>query len=338
MFRWLVPMVLFAVLVPGHAQAASPYAKASLARCDRDLNEAMFSGRMSSYRRSAKMQMRFTLQALTPDEPRWRKVDARASASGSRAVRVREVHVRQDRPGAARPGEYRAVVHFRWRNARGKLIRSERAVSGICRQPDSRPDLVVRNVKADSAGYVAVVFNRAEAAGAFDVRFVRDGVLLGSARVAGLEPQTAVDVFLPVAVRAGDAAGGGRRPAFGGRRVQRVQRLRQRVLLSQSATVPVGPGVLSEREVPAGDDHQLAVLGGSAIRSANGGGYQRSFAPRSTAPGYPRRRATSACNSPQLVGVVRLGPEVDVGEHRVMSVSANTGIWSSQTARHSSGV
>jgi hypothetical protein len=198
MFRWLVPMVLFALLVPGDAQA-SPYARASLARCDRDVNEATFSGRMSSYRRSPKMQMRFTLQALTPDEPRWRKVDASGFGewitvpSGfSKYTYDKTV---QD---LLAPASYRAVVHFRWRNARGRTVRSERAVSGICRQPDSRPDVVIRNVKADPAGYVAVVFNRGrEAAGAFDVRFVREGKLLGSARVAGLEPRSAVDVFLP---------------------------------------------------------------------------------------------------------------------------------------------
>ena len=199
MARWLVGIVLFALLVPGKAQAASPYAKASVARCDRDLNEATFAGRMSSYRRAAKMQMRFTLQAQTPDDPRWRKVDASGfgewiTVPSGFTKYTYDKTVQQ----LLAPASYRAVVHFRWRNAHGKQIRSERAVSGICRQPDSRPDLVVRNVKADPAGYVAVVFNRGrEAAGAFDVRFVRDGVLLGSARVAGLEPQTAVDVFLP---------------------------------------------------------------------------------------------------------------------------------------------
>jgi hypothetical protein len=198
MFRWLVPMVLFALLVPANAQAASPWAKASLARCDRDLNEAMFSGRMSSYRRSPKMQMRFTLQALTPDEPRWRKVDASGFGEWITVPSGFSRYTYDKTVQGLLPASYRAVVNFRWRNARGKLIRSERAVSGICRQPDLRPDLVIRNVKADPAGYVAVVVNRGrEAAGAFDVRFVRDGKLLGSARVAGLEPQAAVDVFLP---------------------------------------------------------------------------------------------------------------------------------------------
>jgi hypothetical protein len=96
------------------------------------------------------------------------------------------------------PATYRAVVHFRWRDARGKQIRSERAVSPICRQPDSRPDLVVREVKADPAGYVAVVQNRGrQAAGAFDVAFLREGSPVGTARVVALEPGASVNVFLP---------------------------------------------------------------------------------------------------------------------------------------------
>ena len=198
MFRWVVTAAVFSLLAPS-AEAASPYAKAMVARCDRDLNEAMFTGRVSAYRRSPKMQMRFTLQALTPDEPRWRRVDTPGfgewiTAPAGLNKYTYDMTVQE----LLAPASYRAVVHFRWRNARGKLIHSERAVSGVCRQPDSRPDLLLRNVKADPAGYVAVVFNRGrEAAGPFDVRFVRDGVLLGSARVAGLEPQTAVDVFLP---------------------------------------------------------------------------------------------------------------------------------------------
>jgi hypothetical protein len=199
MFRWLVPILLFALLAPGSAQAASSHAKATVTRCDRDLNEAMFTARMSAYRRTAKMQMRFTLQAITPDEPRWRKVDTPGfgewiTAPSGLTKYTYDKTVQE----LLAPARYRAVVHFRWRDARGKLIRSGRAASGACRQPDSRPDLLIRDVTADPAGYVAVVFNRGrETAGAFDVRFVRDGVLLGSARVAGLEPQTAIDVFLP---------------------------------------------------------------------------------------------------------------------------------------------
>ena len=145
------------------------------------------------------MQMRFTLQARTPEDVRWLKVDAPGFGEWITApAGLRQVHVREDRPGAARAGQLprgRAVpLARRAREADPQRARGVRH----CRQPDSRPDLVLRNVKADPAGYVAVVFNRGrEAAGAFDVRFMRDGVLLGSARVAGLEPQTAIDVFLP---------------------------------------------------------------------------------------------------------------------------------------------
>jgi hypothetical protein len=199
MFRWLVPALLFALVVPTNAQAASPWAKATVSRCDQELNEAVFAGRMATYRRSAKMQMRFTLQARTPEDVRWHKVNAPGfggwiTVPSGFAKYTYEKTVQQ----LLAPASYRAVVQFRWRDARSKLLRSERATSPACRQPDSRPDLVLRDVKADPAGYVAVVFNRGrEAANAFDVRFMRDGVLLGSARVAGLEPQTAIDVFLP---------------------------------------------------------------------------------------------------------------------------------------------
>ena len=153
MFRWSVALVLFALLVPGNAQAASPYAKATVARCDRDLNEAMFSGRVSAYRRSAKMQMRFTLQALTPDEPSWRKVDALGFGEWITVPSgFKKYTYDKTVQGLLAPASYRAVVHFRWRDARGKLIRSERAVSGVCRQPDSRPDLVDPQREGRSGG------------------------------------------------------------------------------------------------------------------------------------------------------------------------------------------
>ena len=56
-------------------------------------------------------------------------------------------------------------------------MRTERAISPVCKQPDARPDLVVRNVRVEDGDYVAVVFNRGrEAAGPFAVDFLRDGV------------------------------------------------------------------------------------------------------------------------------------------------------------------
>ena len=45
------------------------------------------------------------------------------------------------------PANYRVVVDFRWRDRAGKTMRTERAISPVCKQPDLRPDLVVRNVR-----------------------------------------------------------------------------------------------------------------------------------------------------------------------------------------------
>ena len=99
----------------------------------------------------------------------------RASAGGSRRRRRRQVHVRQDRPG---PAGARELPRRSWTSAgataRGKTVRTERAISPVCKQPDARPDLVVRNVRVEDGGYVGVVFNRGrEAAGPFDVDFLR---------------------------------------------------------------------------------------------------------------------------------------------------------------------
>ena len=67
MVRWRriigVSVALFA-LFAGTAQGrTSPFAKATLVSCDRDAREAVFEGRVLTFKRAAKMQLRFTLQA-----------------------------------------------------------------------------------------------------------------------------------------------------------------------------------------------------------------------------------------------------------------------------------
>ena len=84
------------------------------------------------------------------------------------------------------PASYRAVVDFRWRDRQGKTMRTEKASSPVCKRPDARADLVMRNVRVESGDYVAVVFNRGrEAAGPFAVDFLRDGVRSARSRSPG---------------------------------------------------------------------------------------------------------------------------------------------------------
>ena len=204
MIRWRriagASLALFA-LHTGAAEAASPYARAVLVSCDRDLREAVFEGRVVTVRRAAKMQLRFTLQVSTPDDSRWRKVDAphwgtwiTVPPSFGKYTYTRTVE------DLLPPASYRALVNFRWKDRRGRTIRSERAFSQTCRQPDTRPDLVVRGVKFENGEYVATIFNRGrEAATAFAVDFLVDGAPLGSVELVGLASQTAATAVLPAA-------------------------------------------------------------------------------------------------------------------------------------------
>jgi hypothetical protein len=193
MIRWRriigVSAAVFFLLVPG-AHAASSVARAALVSCDREAHTAVFEGRVATVRRAVKMQLRFTLQVSTPDQPKWRKVAAEGfhqwiTAPAGFGKYTYDKTVEQ----LVTPANYRTVISFRWRDARGKVIRSERATSPACRQPDQRPDLLIRDLHALARGYVAVVVNRGRsAAGAFGVDFLRAGSPLGSETVPGLAP------------------------------------------------------------------------------------------------------------------------------------------------------
>ena len=145
------------------------------------------------------MQMRFTLQASTPDAPRWRKIDAPSFGEWITApADVGKYTYDKTVQDLLAPASYRAVIDFRWRDRRGKTIRTEQVdLAASASQPDARADLVVRNVRLENGGYVAVIFNRGrEAAGPFAVDFLVDGVPAGTVEVVGLAPQTPVTVML----------------------------------------------------------------------------------------------------------------------------------------------
>jgi hypothetical protein len=201
MIRWRriigLCAALFCLLAPAADAASSGYGKALLASCDREAHEAMFQGQVSAFRKG-KMQMRFTLQVATPEAPRFRRVVADGFGDWITAPAVRKYTYDKTVEGLLVPASYRMVVDFRWRDSRGRTLRAERSISPVCRQPDLRPDLVLRNVRPDRDGYVAVVVNRGKhAAGPFDVDFLRNGKAIGSTRVLGVAPGASVDVFLP---------------------------------------------------------------------------------------------------------------------------------------------
>ena len=203
----VLALLVFALAAPA-AGAAVPRsaAKALLTSCERgptDLDRAaVFEGQMRALRRTARMQMRFTLQARGPDTTRWSAVAAPgfgswvSSASGtSRYVYTKRVE------GLLAPAEYRVQLRFRWLNAAGRSIATTRRSSRLCRQPDPRPNLVVSSLavrptaRPDRYRYVAFVRNTGRsAADANALRMAFGGAALPLADVVALEPGEGVEV------------------------------------------------------------------------------------------------------------------------------------------------
>ena len=160
----------YVLLSPGAQARSSPYAQGHA----RELRPRPARGGLRGTRaelsaRRAKMQLRFTLQASTPEDPR----GARSTPTGFGTwitAPPGSPSTPTTRPcrTCSRPRTTAPSLNFRWRDARGQDVRTERAISPVCKQPDSRPDLVVRSVRV--AGRRATwrsIFNRGrEAAGA----------------------------------------------------------------------------------------------------------------------------------------------------------------------------
>jgi CARDB len=100
------------------------------------------------------------------------------------------------------PARYRFRVQFRWTGAHHRVIRVSSRTTGICRQPELRPDLTVRRVTVNATAragvyaYDAVVANRGvSAAGPFEVWFAPGGAANQSRMVAGgLAPHSVTTV------------------------------------------------------------------------------------------------------------------------------------------------
>jgi hypothetical protein len=193
----VIAAVALATAPPAHA--ATHMGQAILLRCDSGV--ATFQGRVMALKRATKAQMRFTLQARTPEEPTWRVVatpgfGAWLTSPKGAGRYVYDKTVQQ----LLAPAEYRAVIRFRWRDAHGRVLRSESATTKICHQPDPRPDLQIVALKT-GARYVAVIRNSGRGdAGPFSVAFTRNGESLGLVAIAdGLKPGAQTSAVLSTA-------------------------------------------------------------------------------------------------------------------------------------------
>jgi CARDB len=183
----MVHLALVAALAAG---AASP-ASATLLECERgDQPAAEFEARMSAVPDAAQLRMRFTLQALTPERHRWRRVAApgfdvwtTADPGTTRYVYTRRVEA------LIGPAQFRAKVRFRWLDADGTTLAHGVRYSRPCRVADSRPNLTIRRLSIEPDGrYVALVRNTGRgAAGPFELQVGADAPVTVDELAAGHE-------------------------------------------------------------------------------------------------------------------------------------------------------
>ena len=204
----VLALLCLVLAAPAAGAAAVPRsaAKAVLASCERGTDvldrAAVFEGQMRRIAGSSRMQMRFTLQARTPDTTRWSAVAAPGfgtwvgSAPGvSRSIYTKRVE------NLIAPASYRVLLRFRWLTPAGRVLARAKAYSKACRQPDPRPNLVVSSLTVQPGPrpgrdrYVAFVRNpgRSAAASSF-LRMSLAGAALPLVPVAALEPGEGVVV------------------------------------------------------------------------------------------------------------------------------------------------
>jgi hypothetical protein len=186
MGRAALAFALLALAAPAAAGAQTPPLRAKLTAChsgpEAADRTAAFTGSMPAVRGTTRMAMRFDLLARTP--PGSAFVSIRVPGLGlwkkSAPGRSGFIYSQTVRELAA-PGDYQAVVRFRWYGAAGRVLRSDRRTTSICRQPDQRPDLragaLTAIAVADSATYRLLVRNAGRGdAGPFDVGLAVNGV------------------------------------------------------------------------------------------------------------------------------------------------------------------
>jgi hypothetical protein len=135
---------------PTSSQQA-PEAVATLTQCQTAVEQtdrsATFSGQMEAVPATQRMAIRVEVQERLAGETSFRPVVApglgvwRGSDTGVKIYK----YLRQITNLPA-PGDFRAIVSFRWLGSKGRLIHQTARHTQACEQPDERPKLVITQV------------------------------------------------------------------------------------------------------------------------------------------------------------------------------------------------
>jgi hypothetical protein len=140
-----------------------PTSSATLEQCvagaAQSERSAMFAGEMTAMPGSVRMAIRIEIQELMPGEALFHTV----TASGLGTWRVSDPGVKAYRynkqvTNLFAPASYRATIHFRWLNAKGRLMRSGVRHTPRCRQPAATP--YPPSASTEASGSIARMVSR----------------------------------------------------------------------------------------------------------------------------------------------------------------------------------
>jgi hypothetical protein len=193
----LVAMAGIAALAAAPSAMAAPSVKVTACQTGStpEARLATFEGKMSAVKGTARMAMRFQLIEVTPGNASAHAIpDPKLSQWRRSNKGVKQFTYDQTVNGLHSGVTYVSLVHFRWFDAKGKVIKRAQQRSGKCVQDGDLPNLVLTSVSSSpgetpgTALYTIAVNNSGQGdSPAFEVTLIVDGKVADSRRVDGLQ-------------------------------------------------------------------------------------------------------------------------------------------------------
>jgi hypothetical protein len=188
MLRTALIAVIALLVAPAAVASAAGPASVALTACEPRERAAEFEARMDRVEGTARMKLRFTLEARKAGKG-WRRVAAPELGGWRTADPATTRYISSRRVTAlVGPARYRTLVRFRWVDAHGETIAHEKARSRSCWQSDHRPNLKLRALSFEgneAMTYVVLVANTGlSESGAFDLELTG----LATQPIASLAP------------------------------------------------------------------------------------------------------------------------------------------------------
>jgi hypothetical protein len=185
--------------LPATATAAHRTYQAPLVSCTTGLNATQRSLEVDAAMRpvagATRMGLRFDLLQRTSQSTGFQRVTGPGLGVWKRShTGVPSYEVDKGVDNLAAPATYQLRVGFRWYGTGGRVLRTVHKLTKLCREPDLRPNLTVRNVlvgtPVNNGGrwvYTVAVRNKGGgAAGPFNVSYSPPGAPVQTLPIAGL--------------------------------------------------------------------------------------------------------------------------------------------------------